>query len=154
MGEACHAINLCTAMHHSPVVEVCGMSASARGPAHSSHDRSVAIYTHQNGAVSQISYCAGGDRLGPKERLEVHGQGMSAHLEDFHQLQIWRSGKVKRSQFGGNKGHSAALQEFVHTIKHNTPEPIPWDESWATSWAALATIQSIQEGTSIRLGEG
>ena len=50
-------------------------------------DNLALVITYENGAAATITYVASGDRALGKERVEVHGGGLSAVLQDFRMLE-------------------------------------------------------------------
>src|SRR5262249_28099164 len=73
VGEACHAIDTCTAIAGSPPVNVYAESVGKRGGLETTDDRVFITMRHANGSISSVWYQAGGDRAFPMERIEVLG---------------------------------------------------------------------------------
>ncbi|HWW61132.1 MAG TPA: Gfo/Idh/MocA family oxidoreductase, partial [Thermoanaerobaculia bacterium] len=93
-----------------------------------------------NGSVFQLLYVASGDRAIGKERIEVHGGGRSAILEDFRRLELTRNGRrrVERSVLRADKGHRAEMAAFIDAIRNGAPSPIPFDEIVTSTEATFA----------------
>src|SRR5690606_22649485 len=113
VGEACHAIDTCTALAGSPPVRVYAESAGKVGGVETTDDRVMITLRHASGSISQISYQAGGDRAGPTERIEVFGGGRTGTVEGFGEIHLWSGGREKVVSGGKNKGHAAELETFV-----------------------------------------
>ena len=144
VGEACHAIDLVTALIGAPPVRVHAESIGPEGVP-TSDDRTAIVIRHANGGVSTVSYQAGGDRGGPTERIEVFGGGRTATLEGWDALELWRSGNAEKKSYGKDKGHAAEVEAFVRACRGGA-WPISWSDLYGVTWASLAAIQSLREG--------
>lgn len=146
IGEACHAIDTCTALVASPPVRVFAESVAMVGSLETTDDRVFMTLRHANGATSSIAYQAGGDRGGPTERIEIFGGGKTATLEGWDTLELWAGGKAERTSLGKNKGHKQELVEFFRVCRDGGAWPIPWDHLYGVTWASMMAVQSLREG--------
>src|SRR5262249_29709349 len=142
VGEACHAIDLCSAVTGSAPIRVYAESAAKVGGADTTDDRVFITMRHENGSISSISYQAGGDRAGPQERVEVFGGGRSAVLDEWSRLDFWKDGGHTKEDIGKSKGHSAELAAFSKACRDGV-WPVPWEEVRAVTWASLMAVQSL-----------
>ena len=93
IGEACHFIDLATALTGSCRYG-CSVSRSAASNApQTTDDRCLMTLRHADGSVSSIAYLAGGDSALPKERIEVFGGGRSAVIDDFRAVELFAGGR-------------------------------------------------------------
>lgn len=152
IGEACHAIDTAIAIADSPVVKVYAEALPTGAPA--TDDRVVIVMRHDNGCVSNLQYEAGGDRAGPKERVEVFGAGQSAMCEDWGRLELWKNGQREVASGDGDKGTAGELTSFLQTAKHGGEWPIPWEHLASGAWAAIAAVESIGTGAPIEVSTG
>jgi predicted dehydrogenase len=143
VGEACHAIDLCTALCGSAPVEVYGNSAAA-------DDRAFLTLRHADGSASMVAYQSGGDRGFPPERIEVFGGGRTAALSNWNDGELWSGGKKRAFSGGKDKGHAAELAAFVDACRGGGAWPIPWADLYGVTWASLMAVQSLREGMPIR----
>ena len=107
---------------------------------------------YKNGSIGAISYLANGDRRLPKERLEVHGHGMSAVLDDFRRLTIYRDGNrsvVKRA--AQDKGQKHMVQRFLEAARSGGGPPIELEEIFSTSRVTFQVLESIRIGQQVIL---
>ncbi len=146
VGEACHAIDACSAIHGSIPVRVFAESVDLVGGIGTSDDRVFITMRHANGGISNVSYQAGGDRSGPTERVEIFGGGRTAVLEGWSTLEVWAAGSRRAERAGKDKGHAAALAAFVNACRAGGAWPIPWEHLHATAWASLAATESLRSG--------
>lgn len=146
IGEACHAIDTVTALVGSPPVRVYAESTGAVGGVETTDDRIFITLRHANGAVSNVSYQAGGDKGGPRERIELFGGGRTATMDDWGDAELWRSGRREKASGGHDKGHAAELRAFLDAMRAGGAWPISWEELDAVAWASMAAVRSLREG--------
>ena len=146
IGEACHAIDVVTAVVGSPPARVFAESAAMPGTTTPSDDRAVITIRHRNGSVSTVIYDAGGDRGGPVERLEVFGGGRTAIVDGWDHAEFWRGGAVKRARFGKDKGHASELEAFFAACRTGRLTALSWEEIEGVSWASIQAVQSLRDG--------
>lgn len=146
VGEACHAIDTVTALIGSPPVRVHAESTEATGGVATTDDRVFITLRHANGAISNVSYQAGGDKAGPRERIELFGGGRTAVIDDWADGQLWKAGRQKKISGGHDKGHAAELRAFFDALRDGGAWPIPWPELEGVAWASIAAVRSLREG--------
>lgn len=146
VGEACHAIDTCTALVGSPPIRVFAESAGKVGGVETTDDRVFISMRHANGSISSISYQAGGDRAGPTERIEVFGGGRTGVVERWDEIELWRDGRQTHAKGGKDKGHATEVEAFLTTCRRGGAWPISWDDLHAVTWASLAAVQSLRDG--------
>jgi predicted dehydrogenase len=146
IGEACHAIDTCTAIAGSPPVKVYAESVGKAGGLETTDDRVFITVRHGNGSVSSISYQAGGDKAFPAERIEVIARGRSAVIEAWQDGQLWSDGRCERFSGEKDKGHRAGFAAYIGACLKGGAWPIPWEDIHGVTWASLSAVQSLREG--------
>jgi predicted dehydrogenase len=154
IGEACHAIDTCTAIAGSPPVRVFAESVAKVGDVQTTDDRVFITLRHANGSVSSVSYQAGGDRAAPAERLEVFGGGRTGTVQGWDAIELWDRGRRRRASGGKDKGHRAEFEAFLSACRSGGSWPFPWEHIYAVTWASLAAVVSLREGRPIAIDEG
>lgn len=154
VGEACHAIDTCTAIAGSRPVRVFAESIAVGPGMETSDDTALITLRHENGSISHVSYQARGDRAFQPERIEVFGGGRTAVVEGFDGISIWRGGKQQKAKGGKDKGHADEFRAFVDAAQRGGSWPIPWEELHAVSWASLMALRSLRDGSAHRIDEG
>jgi predicted dehydrogenase len=149
VGEACHAIDTCTAIVGSPPIRVFAESVAKVGGVETTDDKVFISLRHANGGISSISYQAGGDRAGPAERIEVFGGGRTGVVDGWDQIELWADAKVARSRGGKDKGHAAELERFLETCRTGGEWPIPWGDLYGVTWASLGAVRSLRDGAPV-----
>ncbi len=133
VGEVCHFVDLLSFLAGRPPARATARAAPNRGRYRD--DNLVAILEFPDGSLGTITYVASGDRALAKERLEVHGGGRSAVLENFRRLDLFEDGRRSRhrERFTQDKGHAAELRAFVEAVRDGTAEPLPFADSVSTT---------------------
>ena len=151
VGEGCHFIDFLTFLNGSPPVAV---SAHGLPDAGRYHEDNVELqFEFSDGSLGSVSYLSNGDRSFSKERLEVFCSGRVAVLEDFRYLEMVRDGKrqVIQSRLRQDKGHQGEWEAFAQALQAGGPPPVPYDQLFGVSRAALAAVQALRRGAKIVL---
>jgi polar amino acid transport system substrate-binding protein len=148
VGEVCHFVDLCAHLAGSPITGV-----SAARSAAGADDVMVSLRM-ANGSMATVAYLIGGDRTGPKERIEVFGSGQTATIDDFRRLRV--SGAERTLRQGGplarrDKGHGREVAAFVRAVASGTASPVSWESIVNTTRATLAIVRSLETGGSVHL---
>jgi predicted dehydrogenase/threonine dehydrogenase-like Zn-dependent dehydrogenase len=146
IGEACHFVDIASwLIGEVPVSVEC--SALPDGGRYSG-DNVVITLAYPNGSLGVITYLASGDKALGKERMEVHGGGRSAVLDDFRRLELVKEGRrrVKSSWLRQDKGHRGECEAFVRAVQNGGPSPISFKEIVATTRATFAAVESLRLG--------
>ena len=153
VGEACHAIDTCTAIVGSPPVRVFAESVAKVGGLQITDDRVFITLRHANGSISSISYQGAGDRAAPAERIEVFGDGRTGCVEGWDRIDLWTGGRHRKASGGKDKGHRTEFETFLSACRAGGEWPIPWEQLYAVTWASLMAVRSLREGRPIAIDE-
>ncbi|MFN0063057.1 MAG: bi-domain-containing oxidoreductase [Myxococcaceae bacterium] len=146
LGEVCHFIDLIADGSDAEVERV--MASAVRGATDGVRPDEQIVMTLElsTGAVGTILYTSEGNPALPKERLEVHGGGRSAVLDDFKTLALHHGRRAKNERsFSKDKGHAASLDAFVRAVASGK-SPQSLRSLMSTTCAALAALQSLRTG--------
>ena len=91
-----------------------------------------------------------GDPKLPKERLEAFGGGVSAVLDDFRTLEIFRGGKRRTWKSAQDKGHRAEIERFVAAVKRRR-RAAPHGVVPRLDRLTLALVESLRTGETVDL---
>jgi predicted dehydrogenase/threonine dehydrogenase-like Zn-dependent dehydrogenase len=149
VGEACHAIDTCTAIIGSPPVKIYAESVGGVQGLETSDDSAFLTLRHEDGSVACVSYQARGDRAFAPERLEVFGGGKVGVVDNWGPVEIWSGGHCARSSGGKDKGHRAEFKAFLQAVREGGAWPIPWAELYGVTWASLMAVRSLREGVEV-----
>ena len=149
VGEACHFVDFI-----GWLVDAVPVTVTARSLGGGVADESMAIViTYADGSVGTITYVTTGDSAQGKERIEVHGGGRSAVLDDFRRLDLCRNKRCHtvRHRFTQDKGHRAECVAFVQAIARGEPSPILLSEIVATTRITFLARESAQSGATMAI---
>jgi predicted dehydrogenase/threonine dehydrogenase-like Zn-dependent dehydrogenase len=146
IGEACHAIDVCSVVTGSAPVKIYAESAASSHRAEATDDQVFISMRHANGSVSNVSYQSGGDRAFPGERLEVFGGGKVGTIDQWGTVELWSGGRRRTANGGRDKGHTAEFKAFLDVLRHGGPWPIAWEDIRATTLASFAAVRSLRDG--------
>jgi polar amino acid transport system substrate-binding protein len=148
IGEVCHFVDLATYLCQSRPVTV---SADAMDDPKNLKDTLVINLKFENGSIAHISYLANGNKYLEKEYLEVHGNGLSAILDDFKELRVYGKRKRKYKIASQDKGHREEVRQFLAAVREGKASPIPFEEIYMSSLLPFKIIESIRSGNKISL---
>lgn len=149
LGEACHFVDLLHALAGGAPLRV-SAQCIAGGGRYRGDDNVILTISFADGSIGTVVYTAAGDDRMPKERLEVFGEGAMAVLEDFRSLELSRGGRSRRQRTANqDKGFEEEIRRFLDAVRCGGPMPIPFEEAAASTWATLAAVDSLRQGSSI-----
>jgi predicted dehydrogenase/threonine dehydrogenase-like Zn-dependent dehydrogenase len=144
IGEACHMIDLISYFTGSEVESVV-MNALGPNAAENTDNASI-LLRYRNGSQGVINYFANGSKAYPKERVEIYSQNRTAVLDNFRRVQYY--GFRKSSKSGTqDKGHFNQFQAWLMQVQQGGEPVIPFASLLNTSKAAIAAVESLQQGT-------
>jgi predicted dehydrogenase/threonine dehydrogenase-like Zn-dependent dehydrogenase len=124
VGEACHFIDLLRFLAGAPITR---HSIARMAPA--SSDSAAIQLTFADGSIGTIHYLANGNRLLPKERLEIFANGHALQLNNFRKLSGFGwPGFSKMNLWRQDKGQHACAAAFVQAIERGGESPISFDD--------------------------
>ncbi len=108
-------------------------------------DDAALLLRHADGSVSTILYASGGDRAAGKERIEIHGGGRTACIDDFRRVECWADGKLtlRKTWWSQQKGYPEEIAAFRAALDDGEP-PIPYAELIAGARTALRAVQALR----------
>jgi predicted dehydrogenase len=146
VGEGCHFVDLLSFLaEDAPIVAVDARGIGARRE----RLEDVAIQlAFADGSVGQIVYVAGGASSLGKERLEVHGGGLSAVIDD------WRTGTLHRGSrrgrlAGPGKGHGEEIEALLAAVRAGGPPPIAPETLLAVTRATFRVHATIARAAGV-----
>lgn len=137
IGEACHFIDLLRFLSDSPIRKY-GKSVMAA----TAMDTVTLQLEFDNGSIGTIHYFSNGNKLYPKERLEIFSGGKILRLDNFRSLEAWGwKGFSKWNLWRQDKGQAQCAVEFVDAIKGGKKSPIPIEEIFEVGRIAIELDQ-------------
>ncbi|HWR66167.1 MAG TPA: bi-domain-containing oxidoreductase [Bellilinea sp.] len=147
IGEGCHFIDYLIYLTGSVPLQVQAMALPDNGRYH--QDNVVMTFTFKDGSIGTVTYLANGDKTFPKERVEVFCGGRVAVLEDYRSLELTHGGRKQtlNSRLRQDKGHRTGWETFLKAVGSGGQPPIPYDQLFGGSRAAIAAVRSLQSGS-------
>jgi len=145
LGEVCHFIDFLQYMTGSEPVRVFAECVDNPNSKMNNQDNVAITIRFRDGSIGMITYLACGDRLLPKERIEIFGGEKSFVINDFRTAEIYTGSKRKIIKIAG-KGHKEEIERFVDSIREGRPSPIPLESLLLTSATAFRVLDSLRTG--------
>lgn len=149
IGEACHYIDLCTYLAGSKVVSVC-MNALGTNPDENTDNASI-LLKYENGTNAVINYFANGSKSYSKERIEAYSQERTLVLDNWRSLKSYGVKGFSKMKTKQDKGHKKQFELLVDSLKKGGKAIVPFEETYNTTMASFAAIESLKQGKWIRL---
>jgi polar amino acid transport system substrate-binding protein len=148
IGEACHFIDLAAYLAGGKINSV---SAFSMDDADKLNNSVVINLKFSNGSSASLSYFSNGNKLVPKEYIEVFCGGIVAQIDDFKVLKIYDKSLKKIKFKVQDKGHMNEIKYFLESIKNGKVCPIPFEESFLSTLATFKVLESLSTGRSINI---
>jgi len=148
IGEACHFIDLASFIADSTIESVFAQAMDSPNGMQNTVNINLKFI---NGSIANISYFSNGNKMMPKEYIEVFSNNTSIVINDFKNMRIYGKSVKKIKYKGQDKGHKQELIEYFKAIRNGEPCPIPFEESYHSTLATFKAIQSIKENRPIKL---
>ena len=143
VGEGCHFLDLVSYLAEDAPLQA--VDARGIGPRRARLEDAAIQMAFADGSVGQIVYVAGGASSLGKERVEVHGGGLSAVLDDWRTGTLHRGGKKGRLGSPG-KGHGEEVEALLAAVRAGGPSPIPAETLLAIARATFQVHAVIAAG--------
>jgi predicted dehydrogenase/NADPH:quinone reductase-like Zn-dependent oxidoreductase len=153
IGEVCHFVDFIGWLVDAAPLTV--TARSLRDDTTAADENVAIVITYADGSLGTITYVATGDPAQGKERIEAHGGGRSAVLDDFRRLELCRNKRCHtvRHRFGQDKGHRDECAAFVQAVARGEPSPIPLGQIVATTRATFLALESARSGATMAVQE-
>jgi predicted dehydrogenase/threonine dehydrogenase-like Zn-dependent dehydrogenase len=141
LGEACHIYDLFLHLTGAEPVAVSAVAVEGAGAFHK-HDNFSATVSFSDGSVATLLYTALGAKSHPKERMEVHADGMTVLLDDYREVSVTGGGGWGSST--PEKGQLEELRALGDCLARGGEWPIPLAQQLQASRVALAVEQLLR----------
>ncbi len=144
LGEGCHFVDL--------LLHLAGCRPERVYAEALPEDGVTATIRFADRTVGTLIYSTSGSGGLGKERLEVHGQGATAVLDDYRTLHVAGSGGARKIRAGRGKGHREEIRAFLDAVKAGGPSPVPFSQAAWSTRATLGIVDSLATGRPVELG--
>ena len=138
VGEACHFLDLISYLSDGNIESWSSVKMKA-----STNDTLSISLKFDNGSIGCINYFSNGSMALPKERLEVFTGNKTLILDNFKKLKGfgWKNFK-KLNLWNQDKGQDKCFQEFISSIKYNSPSPISFEDIFEVTKLSIEISES------------
>jgi predicted dehydrogenase/threonine dehydrogenase-like Zn-dependent dehydrogenase len=144
LGEVCHFVDLLQFLSGSEPTRVSAACLKTEDASAVPEDSLSVTIEFANGSIGSLAYLAEGCRALPKERVEVHGAGRSAVIDNFLVAELYDGPKGRKRRHPG-KGYSEELGAFVDSMLTGRPA-IPLRSLLATTETTFCILDSLRSG--------
>jgi predicted dehydrogenase/threonine dehydrogenase-like Zn-dependent dehydrogenase len=149
IGEGCHFVDLACWLAGSWPVRI-SCSVQPDGSSIATANAFSVLLTYPDGSLATILYGHGGAPGVGKEYVEVHSEGRSSVLHDFHRLTLFAARRKKEVRSRSrDKGHR---QQLVHMreslLQGQHPEGL--DDPLQSMAVTFSAVRAAEEGRAIR----
>lgn len=139
IGSCCHYVDLISYIAESPIIEVSAYGLKEKK--NISSNTFCANLKLKNGSIANLTFTSLGNRnFGPKEIIEITGDGHLATLTDFSSLVI--DNKVYKSR-RYNFGALNIWKEFYKIVKNSNNSPVTLNDGIQATLVTLAIQKSL-----------
>ena len=101
------------------------------------------------GSVASICYFSNGNKSVSKEYIEVFCNGRVAIIDDFKKMTVHGKKNTKLNLSFQDKGHKEEVVRFLGAVRNGSKCPVPFQDSYLSTLATFAVIDSIRNNTPI-----
>lgn len=145
IGEVCHFIDLLQFLTQSTPKIVFASCITSENATKKNNDNVAINVTMQNGSIANILYCANGNKLLPKEHIEIFGEGKSVIIDDFKEVTVYAGNKARKHKTAG-KGHKEEVVQFISSIEKGEASPIAFSSIYLTTLSCFKIMDSLVTG--------
>jgi predicted dehydrogenase/threonine dehydrogenase-like Zn-dependent dehydrogenase len=155
IGEAGHFFDVFAYLTGAKPVSVSAQRIDAPNAADDDRDNFVVSVRYADGSIATLHYLTQGAKGLPKEWLEVTGGGITAQMQNFAELALYKgsgAANIKKG-YGNNKGQKEQLQAVLKAWQEGGDMPISLECLMDTSWLTLAAFEAASDNRVIDLSE-
>lgn len=148
MGELCHFIDL---LRYFAGCAITNFTVSRVASELIDQTNSVTVtLSFEDGSLGTLIYTTLGNRIFPKERIEVFAGNKVAVIDNFRSLKGYGfTNFKKKTLWVQDKGHKECLAQFLKATSNSQPSPESWKEILEVSKIAVE-IQGTETQKNIR----
>lgn len=152
IGEACHFIDLASAIVKSPVKDVFCLSLNTKQKSIHNNDNVSINLRFKNGSIANILYTSEGSKKMGKELIEIFGGGNSAMISDFKEVNLFKKNKIilKKNFKTEKKGQKEMFYGWFNSIR-NGEKFMDYSSIRNTTIATISCLESLSIGQSINI---
>jgi len=149
IGEACHFIDLASALVGADPVSVHTVGSAKQGQPLMLNDNVCVSLRFADGSIANVTYTADGAKAMAKEQVEMFGGGRSAVIDDFRNATLYEGDTgVRHIKGTQDKGQRDMLAAWVKGMRSGQPA-LPFATAMAVSAATIAAVESMTLGAPV-----
>jgi predicted dehydrogenase len=137
VGELCHFLDIACHLAEGRPIRVSAESLGGEDVAALAESIIVQV-VFADGSVASLQYLANGSPKLSKERVEVFAGGVTAVLDDFRSLEIFRDGTRRGRKSRQEKGHREEMRAFIDIVAGKTISLALSEDAF---WSSALTLQ-------------
>jgi len=147
IGEACHFIDLASALVESDPIEVHTVGVQKAGVSPLLNDNVCISLRFADGSVASVVYTSDGSKAQSKEHVAMFGGGRSAVIDDFRGAEFFEGDTGHRRSKGSaqDKGQTAMFEAWLASLRSGEPACAA-TTLLAVSAATIAAVESLIVG--------
>ncbi|MDD5512626.1 MAG: bi-domain-containing oxidoreductase [Candidatus Omnitrophica bacterium] len=153
IGEASHFIDLAQYFCGSYAVKV--FTQKLDSCRYQQTDNFSVSIKFANGSIASIIYLASGDKIYPRERIEIFGGGSVGVIDNFRKAEyIFQGKKESLSNFISiDRGHKKEMELLFKAVASGGAAPVPREDYFHVMRTVFAAQRSLEQGCPIEIGE-
>lgn len=149
IGEACHFVDLASALVGSNPKTVSCMGTSKENKSALLNDNVIISLRFENGSIANIVYTADGSQELQKEYIEVFGGGRSGIINNFKEAILYKDEGVETKKLMvQDKGQKTMLNAWIKGLRSGVP-CIPYKCLMLNSLATILAVESLALGVTL-----
>ncbi|MFN2452933.1 MAG: bi-domain-containing oxidoreductase [Pyrinomonadaceae bacterium] len=150
VGEVCHFIDLMHFLTGALTARVYAEAVSNRNHETINEDSVFVTLRFGDGSNGSIAYLSEGDKVLPKERVEIFGGGRTFVLDDFRSATLYHKGRAENVKLRNqDKGQAEEVRAVCEMVLKGTLSPIALEDLAATTRATFRIRESIRTGQAL-----
>lgn len=146
IGEVCHFVDLIQYLSGALVIRVFAESTGEKG-----EDNLAVNLRLNNGSIATILYVSQGDRLLPRERIEIFSGSAVCVIDNFKSLFYAKNGKGRKiGNWGVDRGYAQEFEAWTASLKTGIP-PVDIKDNINTTLTTFAIMESINSGKPVEI---
>ena len=144
VGEICHFVDLMQYFCNSKPTKVFAQNISSKNSKVIDEDNIAITLKFQNGSLGVINYISNGNEKLPKERIEISANNISAIINDFKSVDIYKNQEKISPKISRGKGQKNCVEQYLLHLQNKCEIPISFESLILTSLTCLKIIDSLK----------
>jgi polar amino acid transport system substrate-binding protein len=154
IGEVCHFVDYLIYMFNSYPITVYGKCVDMNNEEFLAVDNCMFTLEFENGSIGNIIYESVGDKVFPKERIEIYANKFVGVIDNFAKAEAYKDGGVHRKKLlRQDKGFVNEYKETLNALRKGDDFPIDFKDIIYATLTTFALKEAIRIGKPIKIKE-